>query len=293
MNAPVLCVDIGGTSSKVAIVDAAGKIHAFNSIPTGPDAETFFESLSGLIERTIAAGGQLAGIGVAIAGFLNPESDRLLYNPNYPWLEGFPLRDRLAERFDMKIQLESDSNSACMAEFHFGSAGNSKRFLCVTVGTGVGVGMTVESQPLRFAYGCLGDIGHIIVEPGGALCSCGGRGCAEALLSAPVLGESFAAGASLRDVIEAANSGNAKARSILKEAGERLGIAIASMANILFPDRIAIAGGLSEAGDLVLGPAEHAFQESAGTMARMNVAFGRAALGSSATLIGAAWPFWN
>jgi glucokinase len=293
VNAPVLCIDIGGTSSKVGIVDAAGRANLVDSIPSRPDVESYFEALCALTRRIRAAAGPIAGIGVAVAGFLTPERDRLLYNSNLGWLEGFPLRERLQQSFDVAIELETDSNSACMAEFHFGSGGSSKRFLCVTVGTGVGVGMTVDGKPLRFAYGCLGDIGHVIVQPGGVPCSCGGRGCAEALLSAPVLGEHFAPGASLRDVIEAAKTGNAAAGAILKEAGENLGVAIASMANILFPDHIAIAGGLSAAGDLVLGAAERVFREAAGILARTNVSFTRATLGSSATLIGAAWPFWD
>jgi glucokinase len=94
-------------------------------------------------------------------------------------------------------------------------------------------------------------------------------------------------------VIEAANAGDPVARSILNRAGEHLGIAIASMANILFPDRIAIAGGLSAAGDFVVAVAEEVFRSSASILARSNVSFSRARLGPQATLIGAAWPFWN
>jgi predicted NBD/HSP70 family sugar kinase len=214
------------------------------------------------------------------------------------WLEGVPLHERLAERFDLPIELEVDSNAACMAEYYFGSGQQSRRFLCVTAGTGLGVGMAIEGQPLRFAYGCLGDIGHIIVQPEGPLCSCGGRGCAEIMVSAPALAERFAyrsairSTVSLRDVVEAAQARDSIAITVLKEAGEWLGIAIASMANILFPDHIVIAGGLSAAGDYVLEPAERVFRETASILARSNTSFAVAALGPSATLLGAAWPFW-
>lgn len=303
MKQSVICVDIGGTSTKAAALDPSGELHFIASIPTEPDRETYIRGLCALIHRTqqaaYAQGHQVTGIGVAVAGFLDPARERLVYNPNLDWLEGVPLRDRLAENFDLPIELEVDSNAACMAEYHFGSGRQSRRFLCVTSGTGLGVGMAVDGQPLRFAYGCLGDIGHIIVRPGGPLCTCGGRGCAEVMVSAPVLAERFAADVetgrdfTLRDVIQGAKGQDAVAISILKDAGECLGLAIASMANILFPDRIVVAGGLSAAGDYVFEPAARVFREAASTLARSNVSFALASLGAAATLIGAAWPFWT
>jgi len=297
MSSSVLCVDIGGTSSKAGVLDGAGQLHLIDSIPTKPEAAAFVSRLCDLIDRTRAgagaAGYAIAGIGVAIAGFVSAERDRLVYNSNLSWLEGFPIKDRLQERFDLPIELEVDSNAATMAEYRFGSGRNSKRFLCITSGTGLGVGMTVDGVPLRFAYGCLGDIGHIIVQPNGPLCTCGGHGCAEILVSAPALAARYGAEASLRDVIEAAHARDPLAIAILEEAGAWLGIAIASIANTLFPDHIAIAGGLSAAGDYVLRPAERVFRESASILARSNVSFARATLGTMATLIGAAWPFWE
>lgn len=303
MNGSVLCVDIGGTSSKAGVLDTAGQLTQIDSIPTSPDATSFVDRLGDLIERTLAkaqaADFAIRGIGVAVAGFVSAERDRLLYNANLSWLEEFPIKQRLAQRFDFPIELEVDSNAATMAEYHFGSGRGSKRFLCLTCGTGLGVGMTIDGIPLRFAYGCLGDIGHVIVQPDGPLCMCGGHGCAEILISAPVLAERYkvqtgaARDVSLRDVIEAAHEREPCAIALLEETGRWLGLATASMANILFPDHIAVAGGLSAAGDLVLQPAERVFRESASIFARSNAGFSRATLGTMATLIGAAWPFWE
>jgi glucokinase len=298
VNQSVVCVDIGGTTTKAAVLDSLGQLHCAGSIPTQPPIGSFLPALIALIEKT-RAGHRVSGLGVAVAGFLSEERDHLVYNPNLNWLEQFPLRENLARHFDLSIELETDSNAACMAEYRFGSGSNSSRFLCVTAGTGLGAGMAVAGQPLRLAYGCLGDMGHIIVKPDGPLCYCGGRGCAEILVSASALAERFAQRSnspsplSLRHVIEAANAANPVAISILREAGESLGIAVASMANILFPDHIAIAGGLSAAGDHVLPVAEKVFRESASILARSNVLFAPAALGPSATLVGAAWPFWK
>lgn len=298
-----MCVDIGGTSTKAGVLDAAGELHLIESIRTRPDPESYLRNLCELVTNVRSAasesGHRFSGIGVAVAGFLNPERDRLVYNSNLTWLEGFPLRDGLGQNLDLPIQMEVDSNAACMAEYRFGSGRGSRRFLCVTSGTGLGVGMTIDGVPLRFAYGCLGDIGHIIVDRNGPLCTCGGYGCAEIMVSAPALARRYvtqsgtSAAASLRTVIEAAQASDPIAVRILKEAGEWLGVAIASLSNTFFPDHIAIAGGLSAAGDLILKPAEENFRHLAGVFARTDVTLTPATLGSSATLIGAAWPFWN
>jgi glucokinase len=302
--ASLLCVDIGGTSTKAGVFHQPGELEFIHSILTKPDVESYFRSLVALIEQTwekaAQHGFEIRELGVAVAGFLDSERNSLLYNSNLSWLEGFPLRQRLRERFPgWTIELEVDSNAATMAEHRLGSGKGSKRFLCVTVGTGLGVGMTVEGAPLRFAYGCMGDAGHVIVLRDGPLCTCGGRGCAEVMVSAPLIGERYRQSAgiehtlTLRDVIESAEAGTPLAISVLRETGEWLGIAIASLANLFFPDHIAIAGGLSAAGDFALRPAEEVFRRSACVLARSNTTFTRATLGPHATLIGAAWPFWE
>ena len=304
MSTAVLCVDIGGTFTKAGVLHPQGQIDLIHSIPTTPDVDSYLHSLVSLIERTRAAATQqeleVKQLGVSVAGFLDPEREHLLYNPNLSWLEGFPLRKHLSGHFPgLALELEIDSNAATMAEYRFGSGRGSKRFLCVTVGTGLGVGMTVEGSPLRFAYGCMGDAGHVIVWRDGPLCACGGRGCAEAIVSAPAIAGRYRQSAgiehamSLRDVIEAVEAGDPLAVSVLREAGEWLGIAIASLANLFFPDHIAVAGGLSAAGDFTLRPAEESFRQSACVLARSNTTFTRATLGPTATLIGAAWPFWK
>jgi glucokinase len=148
----ILCVDVGGTSTKAGVLHERGEAEFVNSISTKPDAESYLDSLAALIERTRATALQQGFVteqlGVAVAGFLDAERERLFYNPNLSWLERFPLRRRLAERFsDLAIELEADSNAATMAEYRFGSGRGSNRFLCVTAGTGLGVGMTVEGAP--------------------------------------------------------------------------------------------------------------------------------------------------
>jgi glucokinase len=292
----ILCVDIGGTSTKAGILHPNGKLNLIDSILSKPDCESYFDSLCSLMERIYPGARQ---IGVGVAGFLDEGRTHLVYNSNLPWLEGFPLRQRLAERYPRaRIELEIDSNAATMAEYRFGSGRGKKRFLCLTCGTGLGVGMTIDGVPLRFAYGCMGDIGHTIVQRDGRLCSCGGRGCAEVLISATTLAAQYQElterkETTLRDVIEASQAGDELATGVLTSAGEWLGLAAASMANAFFPDHIAIAGGLSAAAETVLVPAERMFRQTASALARSSTTFQKAELSSTASLIGAGWPFWD
>jgi predicted NBD/HSP70 family sugar kinase len=282
------------------LLDGAGQLSSVDSIATLPDGERFASALCELIERTLRAA-EVApdGIGIAVAGFLDAERSHLAYNPNLAWLENFPLKKRIGRQFDLPIELEIDSNAACMAEYRFGFNQNSERFLCMTAGTGLGVGMAAKGELLRFSYGCMGDPGHVVVDRNGPRCSCGGRGCAEAVISAPALAQRYqmASGrdtaCSLRDVIAAAESGDGSAIEILRNAGVALGVVSASLAHIFFPDQIVIAGGLSAAGGFVMEAVEETFRELASEHARSQTKIGRAFLGPNATLIGAAWPFWK
>ncbi|MGH9620309.1 MAG: ROK family protein, partial [Bryobacteraceae bacterium] len=297
---PILCVDIGGTSTKAAILEPGGQLNFIHSIDTVPGVERYFGALVDLIRQVRNRAPDVSEMGISVAGFLDDGRTRLIYNPNIKWLENFPLHERLCQSFpDLRIELEVDSNAAAMAEYCLGSGREHRRFLCVVCGTGLGVGMSVDGAPLRFTYGCLGDIGHVIVDRNGPLCSCGGRGCAEAMIGALALVDRFRSLAhpheavTLQTVIERAGAGDQRAAQVIVQAGEWLGVALASIANMLFPDHIAIAGGLSAAGDLLIAPASRVFQDLASTAVRQRATITRATLGPLASLSGAAWPFWR
>ena len=296
----VVCLDIGGTSTKAGLCGPSGEVQQLGSIPSRGPVDAFAEQLSELVRQSVeAAPGPVVGLGVAVAGFLDEARDQLIYNSNLAWLERFPLRRFLAEHFDGPVELEVDSNAAALAEYYLGSGNGSSRFLCLAAGTGLGVGMVVNGHALRFVYGCMGDAGHVIVQPNGPLCACGGHGCAEVLISAPRLAEEYrtakgiAGELTLREVIEASRGGDKTATAILERAGEWLGLATASLANIFYPDRIAYAGGLAEAGAVVLDSAQRAFEYAAGNFTKERVTVGRAKLGAMSTLTGAAYALYS
>jgi glucokinase len=313
-----LGIDIGGTSTKLAIVAGAdGSILASQSIPTANHGapEVFlpalFDAALALVEPARAEGRMIAGAGAAVAGFLDERRGRLVYNPNLQPLVGYPLLADLSEHLRIPAVLEVDSNAACLAESLYGVGRGVERFLSLSIGTGLGGGITQRSRLLRTSYECVGDIGHVIVDPQGPRCSAGCKGCAEALISAPALeaqalecagrepggklGRRLALHGVLtaRDVIELARAGDAASQSLLARTGHWLGIALASMATIFFPDCVAISGGVSEAGALLLAAAERTFRETAAPFVADRVTLCKGTLGARAGVIGAAAGLWN
>jgi len=313
-----LGIDIGGTSTKLAIVAGGdGSILAAKSIPTSNQGApslllpAIVEAAQALVELARAEGHNISGAGIAIAGFLDERRDRLVYNPNLQPLVGYPLLANLSVHLQMPAILEVDSNAACLAEALYGAGRGVARFLSVSIGTGLGGGIIQHGRLMRTAYGCVGDIGHVIVDPQGPRCAAGCQGCAEALISAPALEVQALKQARMepqgglarrlalhgtitaRDVIELGHAGDAAAQSLLARTGHWLGIAIASMATIFFPDRVAISGGVSEAGEMLLVAADHAFRETAAPFVADRVTLCKGTLGARAGVIGAAAGLWN
>lgn len=298
-EASVIAIDIGGSSTKLALVDRQGAVQSWQCFPTvGPDAAAFMEEVAAASRQLLdEAKTPVAGVAVAIAGFVSAKGT-LEYNSNLPWLEHAPIASLLMKELELPVHTDADSNAACVAEYVFGEGAGANRFLCLTGGTGLGVGMMADGKLLRIVHGCMGDAGHIIVSPLGPECSCGGRGCAEALLSTPSLAERYGqttgrTGLDFRDLVRDGQLGIPQALVLLEEAGRWLGVAAASLAHIFLPDRIAIAGGLSQAGDRFMDAALESFHYHGGHFPLEQVSFVRATTGEYATLLGAAASFFN
>lgn len=299
----ILAIDIGGTNTKLAPVDRQGKLGLVKTIPTlaegGPDGyldsilDSAWQMMDGDVNRFI-------GIGIGVAGFIDPDHACMTFNPNISWLEGVQLKRKFSERFNLPTTLEVDSNAAAIAEYMIGNGRGSQRLLVLTIGTGLGGGMTISGNVLRITHECLGDIGHVMVEPGGPSCGSGCKGCAEAMVSAPALERyaeqlSIAQGDSppLRlktpEIIASARAGNESARGAIQKLGHYLGIALASMAPMLEPDCICIAGGVSEAGSELIDAAVKSFTHHTGRPYSKDVVIRKALLGWQSVLVGAAF----
>jgi glucokinase len=285
-------VDIGGTGTKVGIVADGGGIVTRAMIPTPANGEPeplvdgIVSALGPLLESA-AKKDAVAGVGVAVAGFLDREHDAMFGNANLPALCGFPLRRALEERIELACRLEVDSNAAVVAEYRYGAGRGATRLLGVTVGTGLGGGVIVAGKLLRYTGECAGDLGHIILDPEGRRCTCGARGCLEAMVSSAALSER-ADGRSVRDVVQGAAQRNRLAMVALDETGHWLGLGLACLSPLFAPDRIVVGGGIGAAGDLLLEPTRVSYRRHASAEFRDSVQIVGSALDGWEGMVGAA-----
>src|SRR5207249_7158613 len=179
-----LALDIGGTKMAAAVVDASGALLARARIdtPRSGDGEVLFSALEDMCRGLIAANTGIAALGVGCGGPMRyPEG---IVSPlNIPAWREFPLRDRLAERFDRPCVVDNDAKALALGERWRGAGRGSNNMLGMVVSTGVGGGIILDGRLLHGFAGNGGHIGHIIVWPGGPLCGCGARGCVEGVAS--------------------------------------------------------------------------------------------------------------
>lgn len=305
----VLAIDIGGTNTKLALVEPSGKVGEVTSTPTDGEmgVDHYLRSLVRAAEDVISNNHEeVEGVGIGVAGFIDPAHTKMTFNPNISWMEGVNLKDFFCDKLKLPVVLEIDSNAAALAEYAYGNGKDSRRLLVFTIGTGLGGGMIVQGDILRIAHECLGDVGHILVEPGGLQCASGCKGCAEAMVSASAL-ERYAmefisqdkksklyalllSGGKIHtpEIIKAAHEGDIAAEKAIHKLGDYLGIALASITPLMAPDRICIAGGVSEAGSILIDAAKKNFHKMVGPPYAEGIKIHKAKLGWQTVLIGAA-----
>ncbi len=304
-------VDIGGTKIAAGVVDEEGTIVA--QTRRSSVAQTVAELDAAVIDvcRELMAGHEVGAIGLAAPGFVSADESTVMFTPNLPWRD-HPLRDLVAGALgvDVPIVVENDANAAGWAEFRFGTGREVENMLLLTVGTGLGGAVVADGRLVRGAWGTAAEVGHMRVVPDGVPCGCGLRGCWEQYASGSALDRrtleevaaqparaaailELAGGdpAAVRGqmVTRAARDGDPLAIELLGELGRWLGEGSASVAALLDPALVVIGGGVSAAGELLLGPARDGFvgQLSArGFHPEAQLAI--ASMGNAAGIVGAA-----
>jgi glucokinase len=302
-RSPALAVDVGGTKLAAAVVEPGGRLATWAQVPTRRDldAEQLWRTLEALVDRVLERSGVdvpagLAGVGAGCGGPM--EWPAGIVSPlNLPVWRSFPLRARLEERFP-GIPVRVSNDAICLvAGEHWRGAGRGKgNVLGMVVSTGVGGGLVLDSRIIMGASGNAGHIGHVVVDPDGPDCACGGRGCLEAIARGPALvawaqSQGWRQGqpdATAKDLADDGAHGHPAGLAAMRRAGRALGIAIASAAHLCDLEVVSIGGGLSQAGAVLFEPLEESLRAHAKLPFVRRLGVVPAALGQNAGLVGAA-----
>jgi len=299
-------LDVGGTKTAAARVDADGSVLARETLPTPA------EDMTGTLDTIVRAARavltpDVRAVGIAAAGLVEWGTGILRFAPNIAWRDA-PLVEHLEGQLGLPVVADNDNTAAVWAEFLFGAGRGYRDVLLVGVGTGIGGGIVSCGKLFHGAHGFAAEIGHIVMDPSGPLCGCGNRGCWEQLASGQAV--TRAGRQVVRDgmettlterakgdagqvtgpmVTEAAKGGDVVAVSILTEVGRWLGRGIGGLVNILDPEIVVLAGGVVEAGDLILEPARTEYREAVEAVDhRPEVPLVLAELGKDTGVVGAA-----
>jgi glucokinase len=306
-SAEAIGVDLGGTKMLLGVLDADSKV-AWESreASTGQGEDELVELLVREIAGARTDRPGIEAIGMGIPATIDHEKGVAVSAVNLP-IENLPIRDLVAERTGLPSFVDNDANVAALAESLYGAAHGARNALMLTIGTGIGGGLILGGEIYRGTTGAGAELGHMTIEMDGPPCqgNCPNRGCVETMASGTALGrEGRAAAESEPDsvlgkllaggeeidgkaVTEAALRGDEAAIRVFDLIGRRLGVALASFANIFEPEVVVIGGGVIAAGDLLLEPARSELVSRAlPSMSRTPVV--AAQLGQDAGMIGAA-----
>lgn len=308
----VICgFDLGGTKLLGLVVDQGGaEPLAVEQVPTPATVDDLLDAVVEMAGRLVdAAGGdaELVAVGMGAPGLVD-RVGALRYGPNLPGIVDAPLAEALTGRLGVPTAVDNDATCAAWGEHERGASKGMNHSVLVTLGTGIGGGVTVKGELLRGAHGFAGELGHMVVDPNGPPCPCGRRGCWERYGSGSGLGrlarEAADAGSASQivrlaggdpaqvkgeHVTQAASAGDAEAAAVLDQFAWWVSLGIANLVNLLDSDIVVIGGGLVEAEDLLLDRVRAAFENQImGHDHRDPVPIVAAQLGSRAGAWGAA-----
>ena len=287
----VIGVDVGGTKILAAVVSRDGSLGTRLECQSNHATQDgLLTELDSLVEELHRAEPDVAALGFGIPSRIDQQSGRALKSVNIP-LEGVDLRDRMREQHGLPVALDNDANAAAIAEWQVGAARGARNVVMLTLGTGVGGGLILDGRPYRGATGSGAELGHIVLEPGGPPCGCGGHGHLESFAAGPaadrVARSLYGDGSDAHELVRRGRDGEPEAVEALAGIGRYLGSGIATFVNVFEPELVVVGGGFGDAGELLLGPAREVVAVEGLEPARDNVRIVEAELGIEAGVIGA------
>ncbi len=276
-------IDLGGTDTKIGLVDETGNILLKKTISTNVEngkidvIDRISETINELVKelRKKYSSIELLGIGIGSPGQINKEKGIVLFSPNFPDWKNFGVVPLIEERTGIDAYIENDANSFVLGEWAFGNHKGSSNIIGLTLGTGVGSGVISHGQLITGHNGYASELGHMIIDFNGPVCGCGSHGCLEAFASATAMikfakesqkrfpdSQIFKAEKiSAKTIIEAAKNNDILARIIFRRMVKALAVATGNFIHIFNPEVIIFGGGISRAGSFLLDAVKEEYKK--------------------------------
>ncbi len=301
-------IDFGGTAAKIGIVDENGNLSATDrvEISTGDGYDDIFGKVADKIRsRCGELGVSLAGIGIGSPGFIDRSKGNVLQgSENLPVFKNRSLVKNLSDDFALPVFADNDANCAAAGELKFGIGVGYESFVMITLGAGVGGALVLDGKVFRGTRGLAGEIGHICLDAQGPFCTCGSRGCFEQYASASAIERSYLTKCGKRAigpvdpnaeepvtaevVFQRASEGDNYAIEVVRETGRHIARVFGNLVNVFNPEACIIGGGISAAGEELLGPVTEYIADFAWPLPLSGVKIHTAALQNEAGILGAA-----
>lgn len=292
-------VDIGGTKVAVGVVDGSGRVLSRAEAPTQtagpwPQARALIAGM--LRKAALDSNVAIAGIGIGSTGPVDPLRGKFENLDTIPQWSGASPVDDLAREFGVSVAIENDADAGALGEATWGAGRNKSRLIYVTVGTGIGGGIIFDGHLYRGVEGAHPEVAHQVLEAHGVPCSCGLRGCWEALAAGPAMAQwmesqpEYAGGPGLtaKRIYELALAGDPLAARAVERETFYLGIGLANLVNLFTPDAIILGGSVMKSAGAFLSDIRNVMQQGCRFVPLEKVELSLASLGDDANLIGAA-----
>lgn len=309
----LLGIDLGGTTTKFAIMKPQGEIQQRWSIQTDVLNDgnniipNIIDSINHHLQLYQMSAKQFQGIGIGTPGSVDYQTGTVDSAFNLNWDRPMALKEQIELHTNIPVQVENDANVAALGERWLGSGKNADNVAFVTLGTGVGGGIIINGQIVHGQGGSAGEIGHMTINPQGYRCTCGKRGCLETVASATGIvhvardyAQEYAGDSELKasldngddltakDVFDLAKQNDPLALKVTHAVCDQLGLALSIVAVTINPQYIIIGGGVSNAGDFLLQRVRESYNRYVFSSVKKTTTLTLATLGNEAGVIGAA-----